>query len=177
MLLTAFLQFGAAIPLGIFTATAVNRLHFLGVEAAGPSIALFGGFAAAFNMFMSSSVSWTATHRGIADDVLLTHGLYRMHTAFAGPGLAVPLGLLVAGLAIPAGVEALLPRWFVVAGLAVAVCGELSWLGLISAKALFLVPLTASLGFAWLIAAGFALPDTVVYVRPAAERIVRPKVA
>src|SRR5256714_13731272 len=43
VLVCAFLQFGAAIPFGIFTATMVSRLRFLGVRAAGPSIALFGG--------------------------------------------------------------------------------------------------------------------------------------
>src|SRR5271166_5744629 len=40
--LCAFLQFGSAVPLGIFTATAVSRLRFLGIEAAGAHIALFG---------------------------------------------------------------------------------------------------------------------------------------
>jgi ABC-type Fe3+ transport system permease subunit len=35
VLICAFLQFGAAIPLGIFTATMVSRLQFLGVRAAG----------------------------------------------------------------------------------------------------------------------------------------------
>src|SRR5437773_1659768 len=45
VLLTAFLHFGAAIPLGIFTAAVVSRLQFLGVHAAGTFIALFGGLA------------------------------------------------------------------------------------------------------------------------------------
>jgi hypothetical protein len=34
----AFLQFGAAIPLGIFTASIASRLQFLGSRAAGVSI-------------------------------------------------------------------------------------------------------------------------------------------
>src|SRR5260370_12607826 len=37
----AFLQFGAAIPLGIFTATAVSRLQFLGMNVAGAFIPFF----------------------------------------------------------------------------------------------------------------------------------------
>jgi len=37
----------------------------------------------------------------------------------------------------------------------------LSWLNLVTPRALFLVPLTRFFGFAWLIAAGFALPNTV----------------
>src|SRR5579872_4473613 len=47
VLLCAALHFGASIPLGIFTATAVSRLRFLGVRAAGAEIALFGGFLTA----------------------------------------------------------------------------------------------------------------------------------
>src|SRR5262249_40396249 len=47
VLLCAFFHFGAAVPLGIFTATVVSRLQFLGVRAAGVFIALFGGFATA----------------------------------------------------------------------------------------------------------------------------------
>src|SRR5258706_11050559 len=42
VLTCAFLQFGAAISLGIYTATVVSRLHYLGVRAAGAHIALFG---------------------------------------------------------------------------------------------------------------------------------------
>jgi hypothetical protein len=49
VLTCAFLQFGSAIPLGIFTATAVSRLRFLGVRAAGADIALFGGVATALD--------------------------------------------------------------------------------------------------------------------------------
>src|SRR5882757_6036624 len=51
----AFLQFGAAIPLGIFTATVVSRLHFLGVRAAGACIALFGGLMTVFSMAVASN--------------------------------------------------------------------------------------------------------------------------
>jgi hypothetical protein len=43
---SAFLSLGSAVPLGIYTATIVSRLRFLGVRAAGTNIALFGGFAA-----------------------------------------------------------------------------------------------------------------------------------
>src|SRR3954466_13427741 len=40
----SFLQFGAAIPLGIFTATVVSRLRFLNLTVAGVTIAQFGGY-------------------------------------------------------------------------------------------------------------------------------------
>src|SRR5438067_371827 len=53
VLICASLQFGAMIPLGIYTATIVSRLRFLGVSAAGPYIALFGGFLTA-----AGELSW-----------------------------------------------------------------------------------------------------------------------
>src|SRR5947207_1345614 len=40
VLACAFLQLGAAVPLGIFVAAATSRLRFLGLRAAGVSIAL-----------------------------------------------------------------------------------------------------------------------------------------
>src|SRR5262245_40362221 len=49
VLICVFLQIGALIPLGIFAATIVSRLRFLGIDAAGPNIALFGGFMTVFN--------------------------------------------------------------------------------------------------------------------------------
>ena len=48
--LCAALQFGAAIPLGIFSASIADRLRFLGAHVAGTSIATFGGFTAAATM-------------------------------------------------------------------------------------------------------------------------------
>src|SRR5205823_6073173 len=62
VLIGAALHFGAAIPLGIFTASAVSRLQFLGARAAGASIALFGEFAMALTMLVSLSMVW---HRHI----------------------------------------------------------------------------------------------------------------
>src|SRR6201995_410425 len=44
-----FLQLDAMICLGLFTATVVSRLHFLGARAAGVYIALFGGFFVVFD--------------------------------------------------------------------------------------------------------------------------------
>jgi hypothetical protein len=161
VLLCAFFHFGAAIPLGIFTATVVSRLHFLGIRAAGTFIALFGGFATAFNLLASAAMLWTLAHAGVTRDHALVQALYWLMTAFGGPGYSVPLGLLIAGIAVPAAFTRVLPRWLVIGGLAVAACGELSWLDLISDRALFLVPLTRFPGFAWLIAAGFALPSSI----------------
>jgi len=161
VLATAFLHFGAAIPLGIFTATAVSRLQFLGVRAAGAFIALFGGFATAFTMIVSSSMLWTLTQPGIVQDKALVQALYWLDQSLGGSGFSVPFGLLIAGICISAGLAKLLPKWIVIPGLLIAISGELSWINLVVPKALFLVPLTRFPGFIWMIAAGFALPKKV----------------
>jgi hypothetical protein len=54
----------------------------------------------------------------------------------------------------------LIPKWIVVLGIAVAICGELSWLYMMVPNALPLVPLTRFPGFVWLIAVGLALPSS-----------------
>jgi hypothetical protein len=151
--------------LGIFTASVVSRLRFLGVRAAGSYIALFGGLATSFGMIATSSVLWTMSHSGIAQDATLLQALYWLATAFGGPGFSVPFGILMAGVSVTAGFFKLMPKWIVVLGLVLAVIGELSWFNLISLKVLFLVPLTRFPGFIWMIAAGFALPKTVTRTR------------
>lgn len=161
VLICLFLQFGAIIPLGIFTATVVSRLHFLGVRAAGPYIALFGGFATVFCGMAASFLLWVMVHPGIAQDAALLRALYYLSYAFGGPGFSVPMGLLLAGVAVPALFLKLLPKWVVGLGLVLAVCGELSWLNLIVPKALFLIPLVRFPSFVWLIATGFLLPKAV----------------
>jgi hypothetical protein len=154
----AFLQFGAAIPLGIFAASAVSRLQFLGVRAAGAFIALFGGLMTAFNIAAGALIIWVMAYPGIAQDSSALRALYYLAFAFGGVGFSVPLGLLIAGICIPAAFMKLLPRWLIVFGLVIAVIGESSWLTLIMPKALPLIPLTRFPGFIWLIVAGFALP-------------------
>jgi hypothetical protein len=162
VLLCAFFHFGAAIALGIFTATVVSQLRFLGARVAGTYIALFGGLATALNIGASASVLWVMARPGIAQDATLVQALYYLQYVFGGPGFSVPLGLLMAGVSIPAGFMKLLPKWLVVFGLVLAVCGELSWLNLIFPKTLFLIPLTRFPGFVWLIATGFLLPKKII---------------
>ncbi len=158
-LLCGFLQFGSAIPLGLFTATITSRLQFLGVKAAGAHIALFGGLAASAAIASSSLVLWAIAQTGISSDTTLTAGLYYVMYALGGPGYSVPFGLLIAGVSVTCWFYKLLPRWICVSGFVLAVCGELSWLNLEFPKALFLIPLTRFPGFIWMIAVGFALPS------------------
>lgn len=160
-LICVFLQFGAMIPLGIFTATVVSRLRFLGVDAAGASIALFGGFLTVFDGVAAGFTVWAMIHPVITQDPTLTTALYYLAYAFGGPGFSVPMGLLMAGVSVPAALRQLLPKWIVALGLLLAIAGELSSFNLVFPKALFLIPLVRFPGFIWLIAAGFMLPKTV----------------
>lgn len=160
VLMCACLQFGSSISLGIFTATIVSRLRFLGVRAAGPFIALFGGLATSFNLAFSALILWVMAYPGIAQDVGVLRALYYLSYALGGVGYSVLLGLLMAGVSVPAYFMKLLPKWIVILGLVLAVVGELSWFNLMFPKALFLIPLTRFPAFVWLIAAGFKLPNS-----------------
>ncbi len=155
-----FLQFGATICLGLFTVVAVSRLRFLGVDSAGPWIALMGGLLTVFDGVAACFTVWTMIHPAVLPHSSVVLGLYYLAFAFGGPGFSVPMGLLIAGIAVPSLIQRLLPRWLVVFGLALAVAGELSWLHLVVPGALFLIPLTRFPGFLWLISVGFLLPRT-----------------
>jgi hypothetical protein len=154
----AAFQFGAAIALGIFTATVVSRLRFRNVRAAGVDIALFGGFATAINMLAASSILWTMSYPEVAREPALIQALYRLQFALGGPGFSVPLGLLIAGVSVTGGFAKLLPKWIVILGIVLGIVGVFSWLDILFPQALPLIPLTRFPGFVWIIAVGFALP-------------------
>src|SRR5215471_4940993 len=166
VLMCAFLQFGSAIPLGLFTAAIVSRLRFLGVRAAGAFLALFGGLFAAIDLALSALALWVMAYPGVAQDASVVRALYYVVFAVGGVGYSVPLGILIAGVSISAGIAKLLPRWIAGLGVLLAVFGELSWISLVFPKLLFLIPLTRFPGFIWLIAAGFALPKAMVRREP-----------
>jgi hypothetical protein len=166
VLLCAFFQLGSSIPLGIFVATTVSQLQFLGVRAAGTNIALFGGLATAFGILFGSSFLWAMTTPGVAQDPTLLHVLYRLSFGIGGPGFSAPFGIFIAGVSVTAGLYRVIPRWLMVVGLVIAVCGELSWFEMLSVKFLLLIPLTRFPGFLWSIIVGFYLPRT----RPAESR-------
>jgi hypothetical protein len=164
-----FLQFGATIALGIFTASVVSRLNFLGVRSAGPWIALFGGLLTVFNGLAASLTVWTMIHPSVLQTPSVLLGLYYLSYAFGGPGFSVPMGLFMAGVSVPSAFMKLLPKWVIVLGMILAVAGELSWFHLVSPKALFLIPLVRFPGFIWLIATGFMLPKAVPHALPSSE--------
>ena len=163
---SAFFQFGAAVPLAIYAATASSRLRTLGIRVPGATIALVGGALAATFLSISGLVTWTLAQPAALASPPLVRGLHDLAFATGGPGSVVPFGLLIAGLAVPAAFGALLPRWVAATGLILALAAEFSALSLLADSAAYLLPAARFAGLAWLIAAGVLLPKT----RPAATR-------
>ena len=159
--ISAFLQFGAAIPLGIYTATAVSRLQFFGLRVAGVFIALFGGLAASFFLALSALSQWVLAQTGLAASAGATRVLHWFAFATGGPGHVVPLGLLLAGISVTAGLTRRLPRWMMIFGLVVAAIAELSSFALLAPAAAWLLPLARFPALVWLICAGALLPKGI----------------
>jgi hypothetical protein len=157
--IAAFLQFGSAIPLGIFTATVVSRFQFLGVNVAGITIALFGGLAASFFLASSGLTLWVLSSPGVAELASNARVLQLLAFATGGPGHVVTLGLLLAGISLAGGVTRKLPRWVMWFGVGVATIAELSTLTLISNGAAVLLPLARFPAFVWMICVAFTLPS------------------
>lgn len=158
----AFLQFGAAIPLGIFAATIVSRLQFLGMNVAGVFITLFGGFAASLFAAISAMLQWVLAQPGVASQSETTRVLHLFSFATGGVGFVVAFGLLLAGVSVIAWFTRILPRWLVLLGLVVAAIAELSSFSLIFTPAAYLLPVARFVGLVWMIATGFLLPRSRV---------------
>ncbi|WP_238017938.1 DUF4386 domain-containing protein [Dactylosporangium sp. AC04546] len=152
------LQFAAAIPLAIYAATASARLQHLGIRNPGATIALAGGLLAAAFLALSGLLGWVLSQEPVTADPGLTHAVQYLNFAAGGPGHVVPLGLLLAGMAVPGLLAGLLPRWLAWSGLVIAAVAELATLSLLFEPAAFLLPIARFTGLAWLIIAGFRLP-------------------
>lgn len=161
VLMCAFFQFCSAIPLGIFTAIVVNKLHILGSRASGNYIALFGGFFNAFSLAFSSMILWVMAYPQIAADENMIRTLYYLMFIIGGVGYSVPLGLLIAAIAIPSWYLKTLPNWITVSGFAIALAGLLSCFYLLIPDFLYLIPLTRFPGFFWLVIVGFKLSGII----------------
>lgn len=156
--ISAFFQFAAAIPLAIYAATVSARLHNLGVRAPGATIALAGGLLAAGFLMLSGMATWALSQAEVVAESAVVKALQFLAFAAGGPGHVVPLGLLLAGIAVPGLLARLLPRWLAWTGLVIAGVAELATLSLLVPEAAFLLPIARFTGLIWLIGVGFALP-------------------
>lgn len=159
VLLSAFLQVGAAIPFAIFAACMLSRFLFFGATAAGPWIAFTGGAIAAIDELLSGAAIAVMAQPLVAQNGPLVQAFHYFSVALGGPGFTMPFGLLMAGISIAGGVMKIVPKWLVAFGLVLAVVGELSWLSMVFPRMGLLIPLARWPGFIWLIAVGFAVPN------------------
>ncbi|WP_185276015.1 hypothetical protein [Leifsonia shinshuensis] len=155
----AMLQFGSAVPLGIYAATAFARLQRLGVRVPGPAIGFAGGLTASILLMVSAFGSYLLSRPELTSDPRLALAFSFLAFLAGGVGYVVGLGLLIAGMAVPGVILGLFPRWLAWAGLVVAALSELSFLSLAVEPLQFLLPIGRFAGMAWLIAAGFLLPQ------------------
>jgi hypothetical protein len=160
MRLGGMLQFGSAVPLGIYAATIYARQLRLGVRVPGPAIGFFGGISAAIFLMLSGSVTWLLSRPEITTNATLTHALSFLAFITGGVGFVVGMGLLVAGIAVPSLILRFMPRWLAWTGLAIAALSELSFLSMAIEPLQFLLPIGRFGGLLWLVAAGFLLPRT-----------------
>ncbi len=155
----ATLQFASAVPLAILAASLSSRLRYLGfARVPGVLIASTGGTLASGMLATSALAQWVLSRPGTATNSDVVRPLADLAFAAGGPGTVVFLGLLVAGLAVPAAVGRLLPRPAWIAGIAFAAIAELSTIALLSKPAAVLLPIARFGSLAWLIAAAALLP-------------------
>jgi hypothetical protein len=152
-----FFLFASAVPLGIFAVTAVSRLRFLGVRAAGTNIALLGGLIATIALILSGSAGWVLSLPDVSASAPVVKAFVFLNFLFGGVVFAVGFGLLAAGVSVTSYFMRLLPRWMVVLGMVVAIAGELSSFSLIAFPANFFIPITRYLGVIWMVSVAVAL--------------------
>jgi hypothetical protein len=152
------LLFGSSVPLAIYAATASARLRQLGVTAPGATIGLVGGVLASGALAASGLLTWTLARPAVREAGPLVRALADLAFLTGGPAHVVFLGLLLAGIAVPALLLGLLSRAVAVAGLVIAAVAELSFLSLAVPALSLLIPLARFPGLVWLVVAGFLLP-------------------
>jgi hypothetical protein len=158
LVIAALLQFAAAIPMAIFAAATSARLHHLGIRAPGATIALVGGQLASAMLIVSASCQWVLAQPGIRDNPGVARAFQDLAFLTGGPGHVVPLGLLIAGIAVVAAFSDILPRPLALTGVAIALVAEISTLSIAIHGAGILLPIARFAGYAWLIAAAALLP-------------------
>lgn len=158
VLVASLLQFAASLPLAVFAAVVSVRLGRLGVQAPGPRIGFAGGILAAVSLAMSAGFSWAVTRPEILAHDELIRLLHDLAFVTGGAGFVVPLGLLVAGIAVPGRLARLLPRWHAWAGLVIAAVAMVATLSVALPGLSILLPIARFPAFAWIVSAAFLLP-------------------
>ncbi|MBH0777841.1 DUF4386 domain-containing protein [Nocardia bovistercoris] len=139
----------AAAPLAVTGALAYIPLR----ERLGrvPAIAPAGGLLAAGALTSSAVFGWVSAQFDTDTAPSVARVIADLGFAFGGPAYATAFGLLVAGIAIPALLGRLLPRWLAALGLVIAVAGAVAAIGLAVPGAQVLIPVVRFGGLLWLV--------------------------
>jgi hypothetical protein len=169
-----FLSFAASAPLAIWSATVYRRLRTLGITAPGAVIALSGGLLAAASLGLSGLISWTSAQTAPVAGPALAKALADLGFAAGSAGFVVPLGLLLAGVSVPALIQRLTPRpwaWF---GLVVAAISVLATFVLLTSALDPTLPIGRFGSLIWLVGVSLLLPRSRHALREPAAREARP---
>lgn len=158
--LGGFLQFAAALPLAIWAATVHGRLGALGVRAVGPTMGLVGGVLASASLALGGLIGWTSAETAPLGDPAVARVLGDLAFATGAVGYSVPFALLMAGVAVPALLKALMPRPLAIIGLVIAAIGMLSTFTLLTLTLGPTVPVVRFGGLLWLLAVSVLLTHT-----------------
>jgi hypothetical protein len=165
-----FLQFDAAIALGVFTAVATSRMRFLAPHVPGPVISEVGGVLAAVFLGLNGLVQWVLGQPDVLGTPAVVRGFQFLFFVLGGPAHTAALGLLIAGIAVTAVYLRALPKWLGITGVVIAVISVLSLLSMVVTPLALLIPLGRFTGFIWIVAAAFLLPRSRELRRPAADQ-------
>ena len=150
--------FASSVPLAMYAATAGARLRQLGAGRPAAAIAMTGGTLAAGALGLTALLGWTLSRPEVSADAALVRAIYFLVFLVGSPGHLVALGLLVAGMAVPARALRLLPRWLAWTGLVIATLAEVTTLVLAWPELGVILPIARVAALVWLVAAGAMLP-------------------
>ncbi|HEX4703192.1 MAG TPA: hypothetical protein VH352_13765 [Pseudonocardiaceae bacterium] len=152
------LQLGSAIALAVFTGAVCGRMRALAPAASGyVSMAAVGGAIAATLLAVNGVVQWALSRTATGDPLSLLRTMNYLFFGLGGPAHVAALGVLIAGICLPATGMGLVPRWFGIASLVVALLAVLSLVTLIRPEATVFIPLGRFPTLLWLVAVSVLL--------------------
>ncbi|KAA0022042.1 hypothetical protein [Antrihabitans cavernicola] len=146
------IQLGAAVALGVFTATTTSAVAARGIDVAGLQIARLGGYGASILLAMSAVCGWCTVELAQIGATDAAKATSLLAFATGGPAHVVFLGLLLAGISVPTLIAGLVPRWISILGLVLAGVAALSSLSFAISPLQFLLPIVRFPSMIWILA-------------------------
>jgi len=123
-------------------------------------MALVGGVLASASLALGGLIGWASAETAPLGDPVVAKLLSELGFATGAVGYVVPFALMMAGVAVPALLKALLPRPLAITGLVIAAIGMISTATLLTLVLAPTVPVVRFGGLIWLVAASALLTRT-----------------